>query len=130
MAAGLPLRVVVFGVAGAAGAALLASALLTFTGQRCAEQAWGEVQRVAERARVLASLAGGSAEVDLRLPSCVERVVFESSGRTTLRAGGELRQGLAGTPLALANTNLTLGPGPHRLVLVSDGSTVQISEEK
>lgn len=130
MAAGLPLRVVVFGVAGAAGAALVASALLTFTGQRCAEQAWGEVQRVAERARLLASLAGGSAEVDLRLPGCVEKATFEPSGRTTLRAGGELRQGHAGTPLTLENGSLLLGPGPHKLVLVSDGSTVRISEER
>lgn len=128
MVAGLPLRVVVFGIAGAAGAALVASALLTFTGQRCAEQAWGELQRVAERARVLASLAGGSAEVDLRLPACVEGVVFEPSGRYTLRAGGELRQGSVGAPLLVGNGSLALGPGNHRLVLVSDGSTVQMSE--
>lgn len=130
MVAGLPLRVVVFGIAGAAGAALVVSALLTFTGQRCTEQAWGEMQKVVERARVLSSLAGGSVEVDLRLPACVEGASFEASGRLTLRAGGELRQGHAGTPLTLANGSSTLGfgPGPHRLVLTADGSTVQISE--
>ncbi len=128
MAAGLPLRVVVFGVAGAAGAALVASALLTFTGQRCAEQAWGEVQRVEERARLLASLSGGSSEVELRLPACVERVSFDESGRATLRAGGELRQGSAGTPLSFDGPALVLGPGPHKLTLVSDGSTVRIRE--
>lgn len=130
MVAGLPLRVVVFGVAGAAGAALVVSTLLTFTGQRCAEQAWGEVQKVAERVQVISSLAGGSVEVDLRLPACVESAAFETSGRTTLRAGGELRQGHAGTPLAVGNGSLLLGPGPHRLVLATDGSTVSLSEVK
>lgn len=127
MVAGLPLRVVVFGIAGAAGAALVATALLTFTGQRCAEQAWGELQKAAERAQVLASLAGGSVEVDLRLPACVEQASFDASGRYTLRAGG-LRQGHAGTALDVGNATLVLGPGMHRLALVSDGSTVRLSE--
>ncbi|MEM3087439.1 MAG: hypothetical protein QXO51_02435 [Halobacteria archaeon] len=128
MVAGLPLRVVVFGVAGAAGAALVASALLGFSGQRCADQAWGELQRVAERARTLASLVAGSLEADLRLPGCVEAASFDATGRFTLRAAGELRQGHAGTPLSLSGGSLVLGPGPHRLVLTTDGSAVQISE--
>jgi hypothetical protein len=130
MVAGLPLRVVVFGVAGAAGAALVASALLGLSGHRCADQAWGELQRVAERARLLASLAGGSVETELRLPSCVEQAAFDPSGRFTLRAAGELRQGHAGTPLALPNGSLAVGPGPHRLVLTTDGSAVQIVERQ
>lgn len=125
MVAGLPLRAVVFGVAGAAGAALVASALLAFTEARCADGAWQELRRVAERAELLAS-AGGSLEVEVRLGGCVEQAAFEPSGRYTLRAAGGLRQGSAGTALNLEDGPLVLGPGPHRLAVASDGDSVKI----